>query len=271
MFVTHQTIGATQPTATICILLYGDFLQYAQRCLSSILALPSFKDIELRIGMNDAGQPTSNYVRDLVRSHTNILYLASDTNIGKYPLMRKMFHELPINSPYIMWFDDDSYIKTPTQDWLNNISHLMTRASVCGQIMYCYYENNQHYWITQQPWYKGKPIEQRNNGYLMNGFPVGGWWCARTQLLKDLDWPPKNLYHRGGDMLFGEALRQANIAPVNYHEGVAINASLETSMDTSAKRRGLNPPVTGRDYNPPLTLVMHDATKNINSNVLEGL
>jgi GT2 family glycosyltransferase len=272
------------PTFTICVLLYGDNLPLAERCLNSIVALPDLVRCELRIGMNDCSPDTHDFVGTLFKEENekgrNVLLYNSTTNRGKYPVARWMFHDPtnPVRGPFIMWFDDDSYITTPTKEWLDGVEAAMNGADMCGVVMRAALAGNQHLWIQMQPWYNGKPLckgwpasspnPMLANGYFVPGFAVGGWWTVRTNIVNKLDWPPPNIIHRGGDFMFGEALRQNDMKLVNYADGVAVNASLEGASH-KATRRGWDPLPVGIDYEPPLTVRLHEATKEIEPAMLD--
>jgi hypothetical protein len=280
--------GSSPPEFTICVLLYGENLELAKRCLNSIVQLPDPGRVELRIGMNEVGPATNEFVQALFASENQrgrtVLLYQSTSNRGKYPVMRDMFHDAitPICSPYVMWFDDDSYIKTPTRFWLDRVSAQMQTADMCGTLMSATLAGNQHLWIQLQPWYNGKPISQLGLGravpkstsiarglrYYVPQFAVGGWWTIRTKALKKLDWPPPNIIHRGGDFMLGEALRQHDARLVEFSEGVAINADLE-GQNHKSPRRGLDPTPVGIDYQPTLTEALHLATKEIPPELLD--
>lgn len=246
---------------TICILTFGDNLPYIKRCLNSIIDLPTLNEIELRIGFNSVPKEIIDHISDFIKTCNKIDYklFISDKNICKYPMMRRMFYnnENPITTEKIMWFDDDSYITTPTRrGWYDHIIGLLDYVSVCGKLYSYSMAGNQHEWIKCQKWYRGKPINIKNNKYIIPKFPVGGWWAAKMSVLKVLDWPPVNIIHRGGDAMLGEALRQNDYDMSNFISGVAINASLTDPLK-QAPRRGENPLSVGINFTPSLTQTIY--------------
>ena len=44
----------------------------------------------------------------------------SEINLHKLPMMRRLFHEPPIETKWIVWFDDDSYVRRA--DWLTSLA-----------------------------------------------------------------------------------------------------------------------------------------------------
>ncbi len=258
------------PTFTICILFYGSYLKLAERCLESILKLPAAAYATIRVGFNACTSNIVDYVeKRLVESAVPHLSFHSQTNIGKYPMMRRMFHDAsqPITTTHVIWFDDDSYLKNPSEAWVTSLKEVAARPSVSmfGKVFSGIFGGNQHLWIEQQPWYKGKPIQQgwpSAGKYYTKSFVVGGWWCIKMDVLREIDWPPPNIIHRGGDMMLGEALRQNNYTVTTWYADVAVNADAAGNND-KAKRRGWNPLPVGIDYSPPLTTVLFEANKNL--------
>lgn len=264
------------PRLTIGVLLYGDHKDLAERCLSPITRLPL--NVELRLGMNEVAESTRLYVMDLFKQETdkgrNVLLYDSTTNRGKYPVMRWMLQD-PCNhvrSHLVMWFDDDSILLTPTEAWLASVEKRMATCDMCGALMETKITNRQAAWIQMQPWYKGKPLTTTllasNNQYVVPWFAVGGWWTAKAESLKRLNWPPQNIVHRGGDYMLGEAMHQNNMVIVEFKDGVAINADADGNSH-KATRRGLNPPAVGADYEPSLAAQLHFATKSIDPQLLD--
>jgi hypothetical protein len=47
---------------TVCALLYGDYPDLARRCLEPLFKLNELGLIELRVGLNEVCDETSNYV-----------------------------------------------------------------------------------------------------------------------------------------------------------------------------------------------------------------
>tara|TARA_Y100001938_G_scaffold136815_1_gene200178 strand:+ start:35995 stop:36633 length:639 start_codon:yes stop_codon:yes gene_type:complete len=176
----------------------------------------------------------------------------STENIHKYPLMRRMFHDPdnPINTSYVMWFDDDSYLRTDEcrhyETWLDDINDFMKRYAMLGAVYTKRIEGNQVAFIEDQPWYNGKSVEDPIK------FITGGWWCLRTEIITLFDWPVSALDHRGGDVLLGELLRQQNGRMKSFNQHVAINAD-ENGRQCKSPKRGYDSRPIGHDYDPGVT------------------
>jgi hypothetical protein len=102
----------TNPKFTVCVLLYGDFLNLARRCLEPLFKLRESGLVDLRLGLNEVSQPTRDYIKEhSLGASQGIDVWLENPQVYKYPMMRQMFHSKPIETPYVMWFDDDSYVK----------------------------------------------------------------------------------------------------------------------------------------------------------------
>jgi hypothetical protein len=243
---------------TICVLLYGDHAELAARCLNSICrgahaAMPD----GLRVAMNQPSQSTEAYVESLV-THGWLLphnVYKSPENLHKYPMMRWMFYDErnPITTPYVMWFDDDSYITdaviSSRPGFLSTVSEAMGAPDpvtnvlpcMCGSSYTIKITGNQRQWIEDQPWYDRVPISSPMR------FATGGWWVARYGLLAAYDYPFPELDHRGGDVMLGALCQQQNLQIKNLRPGVAINAD-EHGRESKARRRGFDQRPVGYDY-----------------------
>src|SRR4051812_533765 len=75
----------TQPTFSVCVLLYGDYPDLAERCLESI-ALLSDEKVEIRIGMNAVSETTRRFALNVFEVENqrgrNVLLYDSTTNRG---------------------------------------------------------------------------------------------------------------------------------------------------------------------------------------------
>lgn len=236
---------------TIHVLLYGNHLDLAERCLLSLIqhceaALPQ----NLRLGCNAIGKGTRKFVDELTAQgwllRENIW--DSTQNIHKYPLMRKMFYDpkRPIRTPYVMWFDDDSFVRDDTflikaADALATRNRANRLPDMLGSVYNIPLRETQRDWIKDQSWYANKPIEQRVR------FATGGWWAIRTELLKKYNYPWPELDHRGGDVMLGQLLQQQGLVLQHFRDGVAINAD-EHGRESKAQRRGFDQAPIGTHY-----------------------
>jgi len=235
---------------TIFVLLYGEWTPLAMRCIESITkyAQEAYPE-NIRVGVNSGCAETYDYLSLLVNEgylfDCNIYW--SRENIHKYPLMRQMMYDSdnPIETPYVMWFDDDSYIKErPDSSFLRDVEAALSHnghggtPQMLGGVYTIQVMPNQQEWIRAQPWYTGSPISNPMR------FATGGWWTLETSIMRSLDYPWKCLDHRGGDVMLGAAVEQQGIVLRNFRHGVAINADMQ-GRESKSDRRGFDQPPCG--------------------------
>lgn len=236
---------------SICVLLYGDHLSLAERCLSSISGTPGFADnvADVRLGLHALGSYSRHFVmrwsRELAAQGTQVLHYVPRNNIYKYPTMRRMVHdrENPV-SDYVMWFDDDSYLTQETDFW-ERVKAVMVNANMVGQKWTLRMQGNQKKWIKSQPWFNPELGLPKSGKF---SFCQGGWWTIRSDDLRELNWPVPELCHCGGDSMLGEAVRQKGYSINKFDYGVRINAD-ESGSHSSASRRGHSERVIGSQFN----------------------
>lgn len=229
------------------VLCYGDHSPLASRCLKSIVASADWSLIDtIRVGLNAVSDETRTFVLRMAETWPvpwEIFEPTENRNVGKYPLMRRMFYSgrttMP-KSPYVMWFDDDSFIRPGVKPaWWGNVLKRATTGgvdehSLVGSQYQVGVNRNQQNAIKQQPWYcwRAEPISPVH-------FVQGGWWVASRPFLEKWDYPFPALYHNGGDVLLGELHRRQGKSLLNYNLGVASNADAK-GQESKAKRRGLD-------------------------------
>lgn len=242
------------PSITVCVLIYGDHPELAHRCLTSILtACPELGAGGIRVGLNEVGYRTSQYVDSLIQhkwlNSENVCRPA--LNIHKYPMMRRMFYDpkRPITTDYVMWFDDDSYIKDSMysvqpsflMQAVNQLEAAGPDVVLAGSVYKINWAAGQREWVQDQPWYRGRELPASPT------FCTGGWWLARMAALRELNYPWPELDHRGGDVMLSQALYQQGQRFLQYRNGIAINADTE-GRESKAPRRGFDQRPIGCDY-----------------------
>lgn len=231
---------------TACVLLYGDYPHLAERCLVPLLKLAASGRLQLRVGCNEISARTEDALdRWKVEAVANTRVFRSAANLLKYPMMRLLFghgyaHGLEfdgperVSTPYVTWFDDDSYVKAPRPEaWLEAAEAKMADADMVGSVykLKAPHSPNQVAWIESQPWYGGRPVLSPPK------FATGGWWMLRSEIVYQHNWPVPDIIHDGGDTMLGELLNQQNLRLANHNAGVAINADAQ-GRESRAERRG---------------------------------
>jgi hypothetical protein len=251
---------------SVCVLLYGDHPDLAERCLKSIATAQANSYVQdLRIGLHSVSETTALLLKDIVarwsdRACPVILYEPVG-NVFKYPTMRRMFHDssFPL-AKHVMWFDDDSYITNPQAFW-PSVDEAKCDDKVLGQIWTIKPAGKQWEWITTQPWCN--PKRERPDSFK---FCQGAWWVAPTSIIKQLNWPIPELKHCGGDSLFGEVLAHTGYELKFYDKFVRINAD-QSGNNSKSKRRGYSEKNLGVDYAGTVLPVGHQEF-SLNTKVL---
>jgi len=231
----------------VCILFYGsdEYCYYlAQRVLNSSMTRLAELGVEFRFGFNAIGAKTRTHVNaQLMGKFSNAKVVDCPENIFKYPMMRRLFYDWPLTRPFILWFDDNSYI-SPTVDsdrWLERIKQQLNVCHVLGSLYTGKLIGNQKEWIAAQSWYTGKPP----NDYVR--YVTDSWWAARAEKLLAQNWPTPEIKHHGGDIMLGEFCRQQSLPICHFRDGVAINTNA-SGIEGAKVHRGFEAPPVGFDY-----------------------
>lgn len=236
---------------TVCALFYGDFPDLAARLLLP-LSQADTSVLDFRFATNAASPETLKRVQTAAARHKALVHINPENRL-KYPVMRELIYGdgkaiPPITTPYVMWFDDDSYIKQPSKFFQKTLQQFeQSGADLFGHIWTQNLVGQQDVWVRDQPWYIGQP--EVGPGYKVS-FATGGWWLAKLAALQSLNYPWPELEHRGGDVMLSLALRQQGFKLKNFTDGLAINADAHGRHGKS-KRRGVDQPYIGSNYSPP--------------------
>jgi GT2 family glycosyltransferase len=234
---------AGKPKVAICALTYGSYSHLAEKCLKSIVTNCNKDYYALIVGANEVDKATYRYLKKLYEEkQIDELYISPE-NINKCGMMRIMFRD--IQSEYIWWFDDDSYIidNNALSERLKIAESAPENTAIWGHMFYFGNETDFSYgtdvsgFVKMAPWYERKEppswnpggkgevnFEGKGTGDGRWFFITGGNWFIRAKAIKDLGWPDTRLIKRNDDVFLCEALRQKgldmqDIGPL----GVAIN------------------------------------------------
>lgn len=240
---------------SIAVLLYGDHYDLHRRCLNSVVS--AINDAPglatLRVGYNQASAAGIIKLKELLEpldlAVERKLYIHAD-NLLKYPVMREMLYDSdwPVLTPNVMWFDDDSYVLR-TQGWLRQVTDKFEDIDYMGSRYFVHLSPQRKRWLQKQGWSNTKPVANPAT------FATGGWWCLKTERMKEVDYPfqavPPGgtpLKHRGGDVALGVCAFQKGWRYVNDSCGVAINSD-DFGKESKAPRRGFSSNISwGDDY-----------------------
>lgn len=198
---------------SVNVLLYGDYPALAYRVLQPLRTAPAELVKDLRIGLNAVSPKVKDIVfdfcgRDFLRAPCYVY--ETEHNVGKYPLMRRMFKDSkrPL-ADHIMWFDDDSYLgRSVGSGWWYAVMATLSGSNLgmLGVVHYIRPRGNQLLGMRQQPWYTGKPLHNDQFKFI-----TGGWWAGRSDFILQHDYPFEELHHNGGDSILGALCQQQDI------------------------------------------------------------
>jgi len=220
---------------TICVCSYGDNFYLARRCVESILANFDKSLYKLKVGCNNCSKETISYLKS-----TNIdKIFISDKNLHKTGIQKYLFED--IDTDYIFWFDDDSYVLKNCLESLIEIADksadneaIFGTMARCSGLAKIEQEMGIDNWIKKQNWYRNKPYPSREFRYEeeMTGFYfiLGGNYFSKTRIIRELNWPndPTGMLFKqfGEDIILCEALHQNSYKCVSLgrNYGVAVGA-----------------------------------------------
>jgi hypothetical protein len=207
---------------TICVLLYGaQHFPLHRRCLHSICRTVPPSRMDLRVATNQVGPETMQYLASLPITK---VYPDNGSRL-KYAAMREMFWDAddPISSKYVVWFDDDSYVRDPVgRDWLRILAETIVAQKPVDNVglyglkmLHPLQQRNgrdPRNWFRQADWWRGRPFQDRKGHDAPNGqfvhFCVGGFWAISLAAIRACNIPDVRLSHNGGDCCIGEQCHQ---------------------------------------------------------------
>ena len=262
--------GPLSQIATICLLTYGDHMEYYQRCLTSILATTPHDQFQLRLGFNASPkalawtrqllQPRAEFhttlqVRGKVvtqvtfrtASNLSVTLFVADVNVCKWPMAQLMYHSPRLTTPYAVWFDDDSFVE---QGWWQALLPVMhQKIDYIGKLYVLPVFRGQDEMFRAMPWYKGRPFFM-HEGRPSVVFVTGGFLTVRSACLQQCNWPDldfafrgERLNHNGGDVMLGQIAYQSDWSRAHHEEHIHINVDMNGQHP--APRRGVCEKVFG--------------------------
>ena len=213
----------------IGVICFGQHPGLAQRFLTNLYRYTRADCFSLRIGLNAACAETVELAHAAAREHGNIWIHSEPRNIFKSPLMARLFSLKPIETDWVIWFDDDSF--PYRHDWLPGLRlkiETQPDVDVWGNVFFTEADEAVVQFIRTASWFRGKPFNHvKPSGEWSErpllSFVEGGFWAARAEVLKALHWPDPRLVQTEDDFVFGEALRQNGYRIGSYKSGVRIN------------------------------------------------
>jgi len=233
------------PPITMSVLAFGDHTELVHRVVESIRIHCPRAEYRLIVGANAVGDKTMKLLSGRRETGEIDELAVSPSNLGKSAMMRQMF--AAVETEYIWWFDDDSYIIEPTafERWLQAAQSSPASTVLWGEPQYCEHPffftdgagADAVEFVRRAAWYRGLPPPSWRPGgkgeFNLWGrgigdgrwlFVSGGCFMIRTSAVRAMPWPDPRLFVVAEDIILGEAVRQqgwnfAGISPL----GVAIN------------------------------------------------
>ena len=238
---------------TICVICYGHHAELAKRFLTHLYRYTRPDCFTLRIGLNAACEETLELANTTAREYGNIWVHSESQNIFKSPLMAKLLSLKPIDTNWVIWFDDDSF--PYRHDWLPGLKlriETQPEVAVWGNPFFTDADEGAVRFIRAASWFRGKPFNHSKPSGEWSERPLlsfveGGFWAARTSVLNALPWPDPRLVQNEDDYIFGEALRQNGYRIGRYKSGVRINQAERRGPWDAPCSYGSIPPSTRRD------------------------
>lgn len=202
-----------------------------ERCLGSILDTCPRHRFDLRVALNQPSPRLLDYVQAFDKKTITKVYVDRGTR-KKYPAMREMFWDEahPIETPYICWFDDDSWCRK--RDWMPLLAQSIRanhpqQGRLYGARMYHDLMGVKRAgalrekWFQAATWWKGRHLFSAGGMRLSpNGsqivFASGGFWALATHVIREADIPDIRLNHNGGDCTIGCQVTQAGYKVVDF-------------------------------------------------------
>ena len=216
-----------QPLVTICVLTFGSYPGLARQTLDSIRRCCLRTEYKLVVGANSVCAETLGLLTARHEAGDIDRLIVSATNLSKCPMMRRMFAE--IDTEYIWWFDDDSYITEPgaLAQWIQAAQTSSASTVIWGSLACCGHPlafadmDDVPDFVRSASWYRGLPAPSWRTGgkgeFDFRGlgtgdgrwlFILGGCFLIRAAAVRALDWPDHRLLRTGDDVFLGEAIRQ---------------------------------------------------------------
>lgn len=192
---------------SVLICCHGNFPHYSLRAVDSILNADDAGRFDLHVGCSDCGDETVRALRRKADEGQIESLILSRRNINKDPMMRVLL-ELA-RGEYMLWLDDDSHVNA---GWDSRLVEFLSRHApfdAAGHVFYWHKNDDYRRFLRQRPWYRGEdayldPADHQQRTW----FPTGGLFLARTDFLRQHDFPDRRMVKKADDVLLGDLISQ---------------------------------------------------------------
>jgi len=214
---------------TIAVVCYGANSALARRFLESLYRCTPPELFHLRAGLNEVEPATAALFSQYQHRFNNVECFIETRNTFKSPLMRRLFHDKPLESEWMVWCDDDTHFTRA--DWLIRLATRIQQIPAVDMwgAGYRLWSDDAGLleWIKSARWYRGLPWVHGLNEHGRSGvtfdFATGGFWALRASVIQHLNWPDPRLVQAQEDFILGEAIRQNGFRLASFTYGVAIS------------------------------------------------
>lgn len=192
---------------SVLICAYGDYPQYSNRCVDSVVDEPRRKDsLHVHVGCNACGKETITHMRNLADDGQVTSLIACSENINKDPMMRCLVSL--VKTPYFVWMDDDSHFKP---GWLGKVlDYIATEGPFdCAGHIYFINRDRPEYarLVENRPWWTGMGTRTEQQTRQVH-FATGGLFIARTDFFRENNFPDRNMVKLYDDILLGDLIQE---------------------------------------------------------------
>lgn len=218
-------------TLDVLTLMYGEYAGMHMELLAG-LDRAVCKDTVIHVGVNELGRGSaaalSKCVGASVAQIASVkagaplavgrwrIYGHNNANRLKYPVMREMLARVTADA--VVWMDDDIGLPKTAAWQAYAESRLTAGTQYMGKEYTAPMQGRQRETIAAAPWYRGLPPERLGDRDIFR-FYTGGFIVAAMRVLRQLDWPPEDMRHNGGDTMLGEAMRQLSARRESFPVG----------------------------------------------------
>lgn len=191
---------------SVLIGCYGSYPQYSLRAVHSVINAD--KSYPIHVATSDCCKETIEGLQDLFSTRKIDSLLMFNQNINKDPMMRQLIERT--DTEFVLWMDDDSHFvnnrwSSILYEFINN-----NEFDVAGHVHYFTPDNLYKEYRNARPWWRGEEYFIDSSHRNKTWFATGGAFLARTDYLREHDFPDRLMIKRMDDILLGDLISQTH-------------------------------------------------------------